>query len=328
MLQARALYCKLTMSNKTIARFFVFVILFGVAIGGFSSCSTSRSKSAETALARHYGDPAVTGKIRSRDISESSGIAASRCNPDVLWTHNDSGDDAYIYAINKDGQSLGTWRVPNAQNNDWEDIDASKDTSGKCFIYIGDIGDNKGKRSEHKVYRVAEPEVSDAAVSSSRKEPLITADPEVLRFSYPDYEQDAETMLVHPQSGDIYFVTKRVSGPAGVYRLKPAFGSDGVRKLEKVAEISVPAVPNGLLTGGDISPDAKRVVLCDYAQGYELRLPDNASSFDEIWQQTPEPIDLGKRPSGESVTYSMDGSSIFATSEGKNAPVIEVKQLN
>jgi hypothetical protein len=213
--------------------------------------------------------------------------------------------------------------VPEAENDDWEDIASFKDASGKCFLYIGDTGDNKQRRTEHKIYRVAEPATKDVG-ESSRKQPLQTAAPEIVRYSFPDYKQDAEALMVHPKSGEIYIVTKRISGPAGVYKLSPAFGNDSVIKLDKVAEISVPAIPNGLITGGDISPDGLHVALCDYSQGYELTLSAGETNFDAIWQQQPEPIDLGKRPSGESICYSLDGSALYATSEGKNAPVIEV----
>jgi hypothetical protein len=95
-------------------------------------------------------------------------------------------------------------------------------------------------------------------------------------------------------------------------------------KIEKVTEISVPAIPNGLLTGGDISPDGRRIILCDYTQAYELRLPDASTNFDDIWGQEPEPVDLGKRAAGEAVSYNINGTSIFATSEKKHSPVIEV----
>lgn len=257
---------------------------------------------------------------------ESSGVAVSRCQNNVLWTHNDSGDDAYIFAVNSAGDSLGTWRVPNAENNDWEDIAAFKDASGKCFIYIGDIGDNKGKRPEHFVYRVKEPIVGGNDARSSRKEPLASDGADIVRFRYPDYGQDAETLMVHPKSGDIYIVTKRVTGPAGVYCLRhPAFdGSTGM--LEKVADISVPAIPNGFLTGGDISPDGRHVIICDYTQAYEWTLPEGDQDFDDIWKQVPEPVDLGKRKHGEAVAYNVDGTAVYATSEDKDSPVIEVKR--
>ena len=68
------------------------------------------------------------------------------------------------------------------------------------------------------------------------------------------------------------------------------------------------------------------MIVCDYTQGYEFTLPEIASNFDEIWAQKPEIVDLGERKQGESVCYSVDGSSLFATSEGKRSSVIEVKR--
>lgn len=315
------------MSNRTIAKIWRFVISIAVAAIFFSACSMRSTIADRPPPGSAYGKPEVTGRIKSRDITESSGIAASRCQDGVLWTHNDSGDDAFIFAINKEGENLGTWKIPNVQNIDWEDIASYKDKDGKCFVYIGEIGDNKSRRTEHAVYRISEPDAVHANHDSDRKDPLTASAAETVRFAYPDYNQDAETLMVHPVSGDIYILTKRVSGPAGVYRLRPDFKNDAITRIEKVAEISVPAIPNGLLTGGDIAPDGKRVILCDYTQAYELKLPDGATKFDDIWQQAPEPVELGKRAAGEAVSYSYDGSSIFATSEGKNAPVIEVKLL-
>jgi len=55
-------------------------------------------------------------------------------------------------------------------------------------------------------------------------------------------------------------------------------------------------------------------------------LPETAANFDDIWKQTPEIVNLGERRQGEAVTYNVDGTSIFATSEGRNAPVIEAKR--
>jgi hypothetical protein len=273
-----------------------------------------------------YEEPRITGSIKSADIKESSGIAASKCQPGVFWTHNDSGDDAFIFAIDKSGNSLGTWKVEGAENIDWEDIAATKDASGKCHIFIGEIGDNKAKRQVHTIYRVEEPEANEAARTSTSASPLATVSAVSLSFSYPDNNQDAETLLVHPNTGDIYIVTKRVSGPAGVYRLKPDFGPNEPQKADAVGELSVPAIPNGFLTGGDISPDGTRLVICDYTQGYEYSLPKGETKFSLIWKQTAETIDLGKRKGGESICYTADGLAVIATSEGNNSPVIEVRR--
>ncbi len=176
------------------------------------------------------------------------------------------------------------------------------------------------------IYRVTEPKISAAAKSSSKKNPIETENAAAIKFNYPDLRRDAETLLVHPQTSDIYVLSKSLTHASGVYKLAATYDLNKTNTLVKIADFAVPAVPNGLLTGGDISPDGKRVVLCDYFNGYEISLPKDAKDFDEIWKQKPSIIDLGAREQGEAVCYSADGKSVFATSEKKNQPFIEAKR--
>ena len=321
------------MSKKTITKKIVFVICLLSLAAGFFACSHVASKdkkinavNASKEYSKSYLKPRITGKIESDEITESSGMAASKCQADVFWTHNDSGDNAFVFALNGKGAHLGTWRVSGAKNIDWEDIATFKNAAGECFLYVGDIGNNSLKREELTIYLVKEPQIGEDAKSSTRKNPLETAPAEAIKFNYPDKTHNAETLLIHPQSREIYVLTKEIESPAGIYKLPRNQKSGERNQLEKLGELSVPAIPNGLLTGGSISPDGKCVVLCDYFSGYELLLPNGAKNFDEIWKQKPLAIDLGERGIGEAVTYSSDGNSIFAVSEDKNSPIVEVKK--
>lgn len=321
------------MSNKTIPKNRAFVISLTLFCFIFSGCHIVSStdggnsnKSAEN-MSANYEKPQIVGKIESNEITESSGIVASRCQENVFWTHNDSGDAAFIFALNQKGKKLGTWKVSNATNKDWEDIATFQDAkTGKCLLYIGDIGNNERLKSEMTIYRVVEPTVSDENKDSSKKNPSETETAEAIKFEYPDMRHDAETLLVHPNSGDMYILSKRISGASVVYKLAANFSLEKTNSLKKIADFSVPAVPNGFLTGGDISPDGKRVVVCDYFSAYEIVLPEGAKNFDEIWAQKPLIIELGERNQGEAIAYSADGKSIFATSEKKNSPIIQVKR--
>lgn len=318
------------MSKKTIAKKISFVIsllIFSLLTNACFHVSSQDGKNANKSPeqnSKDYNEAKIVGKITSDEIGEGSGLVNSKCSQNVFWTHNDSGDDAYIFALDGKGEKLATYRVKGAKNVDWEDIAEIKDKSGECFLYIGDFGNNGRSRTEHTIYKVKEP--TGFSKDSSRKNPQMTDDAEAIKFTYPDIRHDAETLLVHPQTNDIYVVTKRLTGAAGVYKLKANYDSSKVNKLEKVSDLSVPAVPEGFLTGGDISPDGKRVVICDYFFAYELSLPDKANNFDDIWKQKPLKIELGTREQGEAVAYSPDGNSIFATSENKNSPLIEVKR--
>ena len=315
------------MTNKTIAKI-PWLVIFVIAVQVISAACSHASSNVRYSInasevSPAYGAPTTVGKIESNDITESSGLAASPCQPDVFWTHNDSGDDAFIFAFNGKGKHLGTWKVSNARNADWEDMAAFKDDTGQCFLYIGDIGNNKRERDEQRVYRIKEPQASDSSSTSTQKDPLETDASMVTVFKYPETPFDAETMIVQPQTGDVYVLTKRIDGPALVFKIKPDFASGTPVRAEKVGEVSLPAVPNGLLTGGTVSPDGKRVVVCDYSAGYELT--NTSVNFDDIWKQKPVQINVGDRRQGEAVTFSADGRSIFTTSEMKNSPIIEVK---
>src|SRR5215211_938704 len=189
------------MSNKTITKFVCVVILFAVSGMLTTSCSHASSSGRSdvncSEFSTEYEKPVTVGHIESPEITESSGIAMSLCQPDVLWTHNDSGDDAFIFAINIQGRHLGTWRVSGATNHDWEDIASYKDPGGTCYLYIGDIGNNKLGRSELKIYRIKEPVVAASGGTSSKKSPLRTDPADSLLFKYSDTPHNAETMMVH-----------------------------------------------------------------------------------------------------------------------------------
>ena len=317
------------MPNTNINKFAAFVILLAAGVltqtgcGFLSPSGSAQNDPSEVAL---YGSPVVTGALQSNDLREASGVAASKCQTDVYWAHNDSGDDPLVYAINGKGEHLGVWRIANALNRDWEDIAAFRDTAGGCSIIIADTGNNELKRDDLTVYRVAEPIVSDVSKNSSKADPLAGPPAVSLLFTYPDSPHDAEALLVHPMTGDIYILTKSRNAPSGVYKIKPNFDSLGQTAVS-IAEIKVPAVPNGTVTGGDISPDGRRLVLCDYFAGYELTLPENAVNFDEIWSQKPVRVDLSEREIGEAVAYTRDGSALIALSEKRHTPVIFVERI-
>ena len=316
------------MPRMNITKFAAFVIFSGVGVSQLCCASLSNDSLANTipeSEQAKYEKPTVVGNLQSDEITESSGLVASKCQTDVIWTHNDSGDGPYIFAINEKGEELGTWKVAGATNKDWEDISERREPDGKCYVYIGEIGNNKLEREELAVYKVLEPTVNDQTKNSTRNEPLETEPAFVLRFKYPDSRQNAETLMVHPITGEIYVLSKSKNEPSGVYRLKPEFG-ESVQIASLISKVTVPAVPNGLLTGGDISGDGRHVALCDYFYGYEITLPDSAKSFDEIWTQKPLRLDIGKRNVGEAIAYSQDGNSVLSTREDRNAPIYRVNR--
>jgi hypothetical protein len=281
--------------------------------------------SAVAAQQAPYGAPTTIATLKNSSINESSGLVASRSTPGAYWTHNDSGDGPFIYAFSDRGASLGVFRVTSAQALDWEDISIGPGPErGKSYLYIGDIGDNNATRSEIVVYRVAEPTLSPESAKLTKARAGKTEPADIIRLKYPDGKFDAESLIVHPVSGNIYIVTKVALLNPVVYESHVPSTPDKAITMRRIGEVRVPSLFGGVLTGASISPDGRRVAFCDYFQGYELVLPAKSFDFNDLWKQRMTGFDLGKRKQGESITYRLDGKALLATSEGKNAPIVQV----
>jgi hypothetical protein len=271
-----------------------------------------------------YNPAAQIATLEDQSINESSGIAASRLSSKVFWTHNDSGDKAFLYAFDRQGKHLGTYKVIGAEALDWEDMAAWKDPkSGKAYLLVGDIGNNSKNRPFLTVYRVPEPKVAAKDATSTKEHPVSTGAAESIKLKYPDGNFDAETLMIHPKTGDLYIVNKVMRSKAAVYTLKAPFMNLKEATLTRVGEIELPNAMKGFITGGDISPDGRRVAICDYFGAYELLLPDK-QAFDEIWKQPIQSVQITARRQGEAICYRADGKALLATSEGVPCPLIEI----
>ncbi len=262
-----------------------------------------------------YGPPRTLAHVSIEGLVESSGIAASHTQPGLFWSHNDGEVGPYLFAFDASGKSLGRVRVTGARIYDWEDIAIGP----RNEIYIGDIGDNARKRKQIVVYKVPEPKPNASATKPAR----------AIQLRYPDGPHDAEALIVHPRTGDIYIVTKARGNDTKTSVYKAPAGAKSPALLQHVADIDLPnqspiTLVLGRITGGAVSPDGTRVVLCDYFRAYEATV--SADTFDSVWKKNWRAFDIGKRSQGEAVTYRHDGKAILATSEGDTFPLIEVKR--
>ena len=142
--------------------------------------------------------PKVVGHLQNPSIHESSGLAVSSRDGQVLWTLNDSGSPAELFAVATDGSDRGKILLGNAKNRDWEDL-----ATGNGILVIADIGDNLGHHPFVSLYVIDEP-----------PEPLPMSVPyRRIDFTYPDGPRDAEAVAID-RSADVAFVlTKRTIPP-------------------------------------------------------------------------------------------------------------------
>ncbi len=249
--------------------------------------------------------------LDSDAVQESSGVAPSRLHPGEYFTHNDSGGKPEIFRFNLDGSVSATIQLPALKSVDWEDM-ASAELDGKPYLYVGDIGDNAGKRKHITVYRFSEPEGDSVDPNSLQTYSL----------RYPDEPHNAETLMVHPVTGDLVIVTKAGTKPAAVFAM-PKPEKSGEYMLQKVGEITIEGMmpESRRVTGGAFSPDGRRFVLRTYLQGLEFDVLSLLGEPNGFQWQLRNQFSLADPFPGESVTYSLKGDALIVTAEGVPCPI-------
>ncbi|MEU9134152.1 WD40 repeat domain-containing protein [Kitasatospora sp. NPDC048540] len=239
------------------------------------------------------GLPREAFTISDPRITESSGLAASRAHPGVYWTHNDSDDGPYVYAVDSQGRTVATVILRGIKPRDVEAISLGPD--GR--LYLGDIGDNRdGTWPEVWIYRFDEPkELRDQTVDAVR-----------YRVRYEDGPRDAEALMVHPVTGRAYIASKRQSG-GRLYQGPETLSDSGVNLFHPIADVP-------WTTDGAFSPDGTRLVLRGYFSATAYRWQDGHPVEDGS-------VNVPFQRQGESVTYSADGTALLFGSEGKDSTV-------
>lgn len=148
-----------------------------------------------------------------RRLDEASGLALSRRQPGVLWTHNDSGGDPVVYGLRPGQGVVAELRLRGAPATDWEDLAAGPcpwDDAEPC-IYVADIGDNLHVRSSVVVLVFEEPSarelgLQDPARKGDRVRRLDVAW-SAARMRYPGGARNSEALTV-TDGGDLIVVQK------------------------------------------------------------------------------------------------------------------------
>ncbi|MER6022209.1 WD40 repeat domain-containing protein [Streptomyces anulatus] len=245
------------------------------------------------------GRPDRDFTIEDPRITESSGLAASRAHPGVYWTHNDSDDGPYVYAVDsRTGKTLATITMRGVgEPRDVEGISIGPDGD----LYVGDIGDNLDGTWDHVwIYRFPEPKtLRDATVTAVQYD-----------VTYADGARNAEALMVHPKTGRVYIASKNEDG-GGLYEGPAKLTAGSANVFRRVGEVP-------WVTDGAFSPDGTRLVLRSYFSAREYAFEDGRLGED---RSVAAPF----QRQAESVTYTADGSALMFGSEGARSDVVRVE---
>jgi hypothetical protein len=239
----------------------------------------------------------VNRRLRDARIDESSGLVSSRQHRRVLWTHNDSGDSARVFAVGRRGLTRAVVSLRGIRPRDIEALTIRRAPRG-TYLYAADIGDNRLRRSEIAIYKFREPETLRSMSVKAR----------TWRLRYPDGRHNAEAFLYDKGSGRFFVVTKSPSG-GRIYRVPRSANDSGLHTLRYVGRAPERITDGAFLNNG-------RMVLRSHTKAYISNGPGTAVT---------RVVALPSQPQGESLAADQErrrgpGSG----SEGSNSLVYRV----
>ena len=281
----------------------------------------------------------VAGRVATADLTEASGLAASRTHPGVLWSHNDGGRRPGVFAIGPDGIDLGFHDLP-VEAVDIEDMAIAGGVGGDV-LYLADIGDNNEARPSISVFRFAEPDpASPGPIESFER----------FDFTYPDRLHNAEALLVDERNSHIVVVTKEQAANAD--GTPDATGATEVSFVfEGALEPTPPTAPTtltevgvvdtlrleqlatsngihpatifgfgGVVTGGDVAADGSLVALRTYETVWVWeRRAEQSVAGSLVSDAQPCEVTTISEVQGEAVAF--DGDELVTIAEGEQPPI-------
>jgi esterase/lipase superfamily enzyme len=262
---------------------------------------------------------------RVRDLNEVSGIVLSPGNEKCFWMHNDSNGQAEVFLVGFDGKLKAVYRLPDAENRDWEDLCVAK-IGRRNFLIVGDVGDNAGSRKECQLYLFEEPildQFDEKEPSQKRVENYST-----IHFTYSDGPRNCEAIGFDPNSNSVFLIEKKAGNApgnddVGVYSLDLSiFSSMKIGETsQRFTATRRATLPIRNVTALDFSPDGRRLIARDYYYGYLFQRKESESWGERLQGKRPAKFNLPVEAQGEAVCFDIDGQSLFVTSEFSRQPI-------
>ena len=274
------------------------------------SAVVSFFNAARTVAAPTFADAVANGSLNISGLTESSGIVASRNNPGVLWTENDSGNPAVVYALDSQGRSLGTYTLPG--NTDNEDIGIGPGpVANVSYLYVADIGDNNENRSSIAIYQTPEPAVYFSQTNSPVSNRALKGT-RTITLTYPDSPHNAEAEFLDPVTGDWFVLTKPF--PSGIYTAPKAL----LDTTNKITLAFVGTLNFDVPSGADISPSGGEIIVRqeDYAYLWARTNGQTVSNaLAGAVVSIPVTGTASGEPNGEAIGFDFYGGGYFTLSD-------------
>lgn len=208
------------------------------------------------------------------EVRETSGLFFHNGR---LWTHNDSGGKPILYGLDTTTfEVVQRLTLVNAKNKDWEDVC----TDGEN-VYVGDFGNNKGKRKNLRIYVFplnAIPAKGDAKITVDS---ICFSFGDQTCFDYKKQEHDYDCEAMFATNEALFLFSKGwATGTTRLYRLAKTPGT-------QVAEVVNGFNSQGLITGADYDRENGILAIVGYVNKIWLPFLYLIYDFDDMGTNLP-----------------------------------------
>jgi len=270
------------------------------------------------------------------NIIEVSGIACSRVTPGYIWMQSDETEKYIIATDEKGAKRACKLKMSKTIGWDWEDMSGGV-YNGTNYLFIGSFGDNKETRKDYRIIWFEEPAIDSVNM------PEQTVTPNYIRYKYPDGKShNNEALMYDNLTNTIYIITKVYYNVCQVFKMpfRLDYNPSDTLTVEYVCDLGVrsdlgyseknqPYKGFHLVTGADISPDGKYILIKNHnniVATYSWILyweRQEGESIDDAIQRQPQPLYCYNYEwQGEAICW-LDDDTFYTTSDADdgNPPI-------
>ncbi len=301
-------------------------LLVAVSIGSAAACTSDFEAMAETAdllSGPEICEAPVLLAALPDELYEASGITRDPRRSDLFWVHNDSGNDAMLYAVDVSGTVVSVVPIVDASNRDPEDIAIGPCPGGDC-LYLADIGDNLAVHTSVMVHRLPLPDLPFSASSATKTIEGASVEPNASwRLVYEDGRRDAEALAVDAVRSELLVISKGRSGEIVLYAIPLADLRDRPAEpdtLRRIGRLRLPTGPStgNFVTAADLSPDGSTLAVRSYTNLYTFAW-EGSAAFDTAVAPSWASLIPAHEAQGEGLSWDASGESLVLASEGRGA---------
>lgn len=233
-----------------------------------------------------------TGQLKTiadipNSLKETSAIEKV-ANSSLLWTIEDSGNKNNIYGLDLSGKIVKDIDIDNANNEDWEDL--TSDTSGN--LYIGDFGNNNGKRKLFTIYKVSNLDTDET-------------DAKRIDFELPKAakSEDFEAFFLFK---DHFYIFSKANTSVILLKVPNTIGKHTATYVTKMKLKE----KHSKVTSAAISPDGKTVVLLNH----DKLLKFTNFTADHFFEGHMDILKFEHKSQKEGICFK-DGETVYITDE-------------